>query len=278
MFKIFFIYTLTAIMGSSGCLPFVPAISSLAQENYYCDTTTYSNYAGLGTAESHIETITYDSMDYEFIYTDILIPPYGSCYGTNGCAPTAGSIAVTYYDYYYTNLIPNYEPTYVSDGVVTFKQQNTTIAAMQENLYNLMGTNTEAPGTSVAQFKTGMTSYFNTQGYNIGYNNVTNNINETYVKNLFNQEQIILLFLTSYDYYPDDGTDMGETEMSMLGYRKTAGHVVVAFAYVEFMFYNDNTLFRSDKYLYVAFGDSSRGYLPISNTSYIEEAYTLNIT
>lgn len=273
MVKNFFIYTLTAVFGSTGCLPFVPIVES-ASELYYSDTS----YGSGGSAVSHTETITYDSFDYNLINVDILVPEYGSAYGTNGCAPTAGSIAVAYYDYYNANLLPNYEPTYSYGDEVYWKTQNSTINTMQTELYNLMGTNTEADGTSVAQFKSGMTSYFNTQGYNISYNNVTSSINTTNVINLFNQEKIILLFLNSYDYYPDIGTTMGDTQMTMLGYQNNAGHVVVAFAYIAFNYYDNNTLFRTDEYLYVAFGDDTRGYISLEDTSYIQEAYTLNIT
>lgn len=275
MFKNFFILALSAIMGTGGCLPFAPIIETKEQEKYYCDV----NFSGQGSGEeSFDELITFDTYSVSLTTTDILCPCYGSSYGTNGCTPTAGSIMVAYYDYYYPNLLPDYNPTYTYDGNLYWEPQNSTITNMQIDLFNRMGTNTIQPGTSVAQFKTGMTSYFNSQGYSISYNNVSSSITPTNVVNYFNQEKPIILFLTSYEYFPDDSIFMTENSMDMLGYRKTVGHAVVAFGYVEYLFYTDNALTRTDKYLYVIFGDSTMGYLSINSTSYIQEAYTFTIT
>ena len=265
---------MSAIFSLSGMLPFVPTISNVSDEQYYCDDT----YSGYGTnAEEFYETLTYDSYTSSLTKIDILCPNYHSSYGTNACTPTAGSIVTTYYDYYYPNLLPNYDPTYTYNNKLYWQPQNSTVNAMQQSLYNLMGTNTEAAGTSVAQFKAGMTSYYNTQGYSISYNNVTNSLTSSNVINYFNQEKPIILFLTSYEYFPSSCHNFGSNQMSMLGYRKTVGHAVVAFAYVEYDFYTNNEIFRTDKYLYVVFGDDTIGYLSINDTSYIQEAYTFNV-
>jgi len=276
MFKNFFTMLITALISSSGCLPFMPIETkeNNYQDSYYCDV--YSDY---GTAaESHDVTITYDSYTMSYTNIDILCPSYSSSHGINGCTPTAGSIITTYYDYYYPNLLPNYEPTYTYNNKVYWKGQTTTVNDMQEELYNLMGTNTIEPGTSVAQFKTGMTSYFNSAGYNISYNNVSSSITPNNAINWFNQEKPVILFLTSYDYYPASCFYVYDTEANLMGLRKTVGHAVVAYAYFEYTFYNDNVAFQTDKWLYVAFGDSTTGYLKINDTSYIQEAYTFDIS
>ena len=66
--------------------------------------------------------------------------------------------------------------------------------------------------------------------------------------------------------------------MTMTGRRNTVGHTVVVCGYIQFKFYEDGVNFRTDDYAYVCFGDSSMGYLSLNNTSYIQEAYTFNIT
>lgn len=277
MFKNFFTMLLTAVMGGSGCLPFMPIISkdTPKQESYYCDTS----YSGYGTQpESHTETIEYDSYTLTLANVDILCPNYSAVYGTNACAPTAGSVITTYYDYYFPNLLPDYEPTYIYDNTLYWKTQNATVSDMQEELYNLMGTNTIEPGTSVSQFKSGITSYFNTAGYNVSFNNVSSSITTANVTNWFNQEKPIVLFLTSYDYYPAVNFVVNDTQTTMLGLRKNVGHVVVAYAYFEYTYYNDNEAFQTDKWLYVVFGNSSIGFLKMDNTSYIQEAYTFNVS
>ena len=274
MFKNFFTMLITAFLGSSGCLPFMPVKTNLYQDSYYCDT-----YSGYGTqAETHEVTITYDSYTMSYTNIDILCPNYSAIYGINACVPTAASIVTTYYDYYYPNILPNYTPTYTYNNKLYWQGQGSTVSDMQEDLYNLMGTNTIQAGTSVSQFKTGMTTYFNNAGYNIAYNNVTSSITSTNVINWFNQEKPIMLFLTSYDYYPNDCFYVYENETNMMGYIKSVGHAVVAFAYFEYTYYNNNVAFQTDKWLYVVFGDSSMGYLKINDTSYIQEAYTFDIS
>ena len=273
MFKNFLIMSLTAIFSGCGCLPFIPQ----KQENttqYYC-----SSYSGYGTSvENHVEEFTYDSYTRTNTNIDTLIPNYSSSHGTNGCTPTAGCIVTAYYDSLYSNLLPNYDPYYTYNNRVYWQIQNDTINAMQVELYNLMGTNTESAGTSVAQFKTGMTSYYNTRGYNITYNNVSSSITSTNVINWFTQEKPIILFLTSYDFYPVMNFNITNTGASILGLRETVGHAVVACAYYEYTFYTNNQISRLDKWLYVAFGDGNYGFLSINDTSYIHEAYTFDIS
>lgn len=274
MFKNFLIMSLTAIFGGCGLCPFIPPTQLENNTQYYS-----SSYSGYGTSvENHIETFTYDSYTMNYTFIDTLVPNYFSSYSTNGCAPTAGCIVTAYYDSLYPNLLPNYDPYYTYGGEVYWQSQNDTINNMQIELFNLMGTNTEAAGTSVAQFKSGMTSYYNSHGYNISYNNVSSSITPANAINWFTQEKPVILFLTSYDFYPTFNFVINDTSASMLGQRETAGHAVVACAYFEYTFYTNNAVSRLDKWLYVAFGNGNYGYLSINNTSYIQEAYTFDIS
>ena len=274
MFKNFLIMSLTAIFSSCGCLPFIPNTPQENKTIYYC-----SSYSGYGTSvENHTEEFTYDSYTMTYTNIDTLVPNYFSSYSTNGCTPTAGCIVTAYYDSLYPNLLPNYEPYYVYNNKVYWQSQNDTINNMQIELFNLMGTNTESPGTSVAQFKTGMTSYYNTKGYNISYNNVSSLITPTNAINWFTQEKPIILFLTSFDFYPSGCFYINSTNAHIVGQRETAGHAVVACAYFEYTFYTNNEISRLDKWLYVAFGNGEYGYLSINDTSYIQEAYTFDIS
>lgn len=274
MFKNFLIMSLTAIFSGSGCLPFIPTTPQESNTQYYC-----SSYSGYGTqVESHQEEFTYDSYTKTYTNIDTLVPKYSSSYGINGCTPTAGCIITAYYDSLYPNILPNYDPYVIYNNKVYWQAQNDTINNMQVELYNLMGTNTESAGTSVAQFKSGMTSYYNSKGYNITYNNVSSSITPTNAINWFTQEKPVILFLTSYDFYPSASFYIYDNNAVILGQRETAGHAVVACAYFEYTFYTDNEISRLDKWLYVSFGNGNYGYLSINNTSYIEEAYTFDIS
>ena len=274
MFKNFLIMSLTAIFSGGGLFPFMPPFQLEDKTQYYS-----SSYSGYGTSvENHVEQFTYDNYTMTYTFIDTLVPNYDSSHGTNGCTPTAGSIITTYYDSLYPNLLPNYDPYFIYDNEVYWQSQNQTVINMQIELYNLMGTNTEAPGTSVAQFKSGMTSYYNTHGYNIAYNNVSTSITPTNAINWFNQEKPVILFLTSYDFYPSASFRVYDKSASILGQRETVGHAVVACAYFEYTFYTNNAVSRLDRWLYVAFGNGEYGYLSINNTSYIQEAYTFDIS
>ena len=74
----------------------------------------------------------------------------------------------------------------------------------------------------------------------------------------FNQEKPIILFLTSYDYYPAMNFNVTDTQTTMLGYTKTVGHAVVACAYVEYTYYLSGSAFQTDKWLYVVFGGNKQ--------------------
>ena len=138
MFKKFLIMSLLAIFSASG-LPVIPTTQAIYTQ-YYC-----SSYSGYGTSvENHLEEFTYDSYTMEYTFIDTLVPNYHSSYSTNGCTPTAGCIVTAYYDSLYPNLLPNYDPYYTYNNKVYWQTQNSTINDMQIELFNLMGTNTEA--------------------------------------------------------------------------------------------------------------------------------------
>ena len=130
MFKNFLIMSLTAIMSGSGCLPFIPVIQdkNCNQEKYYCST----NYNGYGTDPvTHNVTITYDTFTRTYTNIDILVPNYSAVHGINACTPTAGNIITVYYDYYYPNLLADYDPTYTYNNKIYWQAANTITANNQ---------------------------------------------------------------------------------------------------------------------------------------------------
>lgn len=271
MFKSFFIYALTAMFGFGGSVSYIPKEFT---EKLYCDDI----YSGYGTATSHTETLSYDYYEKSIVQVDLLTPDYCAAYGTNACAPTAGSIVTTYYDYYNPNLLPDYTPGGYYNNRFYFNAQNNTVNAMQEELYNLMGTNTIGSGTTSAQFKTGLSTYFTNAGYSLSYTDITSSLTIPNIIQAFEQEKPLVLFLNSYDYYPSGGFDIGDTSYNLTGLIKSAAHVVIACAYLQYEFYDETGLIKTENWLYVSFGDGTRGYMQIDNSGYIDEAYTLNIT
>ncbi len=268
MVKKVFSFIYTVVIGL--CSTIIPINTG----SYYCDS-----YSGFGTGGvSHTEVINYDSYTMSDVHLDNLFPIYISSYGTNACASTAGSMLVTYHDIDFTNLLPNYTPGSVTNGMYRYQSQNSTINALMAEMYELMGTNTINPGTSVNQFMTGMSQYYTNHGYTINFTKLSNSLDSNTVTTYLEQEKPLILFLNSYDYYDALGVSIGDTTMRMVGLYKEAGHVVIAYGYRIFNFYQDGDLFRTDKYLIVSFGDGTTGYMSINETSYIDEVYVSTVS
>lgn len=258
---------LTVLMAS-----FIPTEQN--NDNYYCDSYSNSGTGGI----SHTVTINFDSYTMTDVHLDNLFPIYMSSYGTNACASTAGSMLIAYHDVNYTNLLPNYTPGSIKNGIYRFRSQNSTINNLMVEMYNLMGTNTINPGTSVNQFKSGLSSYYSNHNYNISFTKLANSLDTNMVTNYLEQEKPIILFLNSYDYYATSGININDSCMTLIGYQKEVGHVVIAYGYRVYNFYQNGNLFRTDRYLVVSFGDGTTGYLSTNDTSYVDEVYVTSVS
>lgn len=241
------------------------------KEDYYG-----SWYNGVGQTERINQTIYFDELSTQTEYIDITCPSYDTITQENSCAPMAATIVIAYYDVSLTNLIPDFEPGYNYNGIFRFLPDSYTTLHLKEHIYDLMGTNDLGPGTSVSQFKNGMTEYVNGQGYDIQYNSIGNNIITT-ARDYFQNEIPVVLFLNSFEYYSIIGVTIKDDNISMVGIKSNSMHVVVAYGYQEFNFYENNQLTRTDKYFIVSFGNGTNGYLSINNLNTINEAYAITI-
>lgn len=253
---------------------FVAPITKSDNSKFYCNT--YYNGTG-GNTNLEKVTISYDNHTMSETYINKLLPPYKNLTQANSCAPMAGSIVVGYYDVFLPNLIPNFEAGFTYNGVFRYAPQNSAVINMKEQLYALMGTNSIQPGTSVNQFKTGLTSYVESKGYNINYASCGTTFNYSIATNHFLQQTPIIMFVNSYEYYDLAGINTTSTEITMLKKQENVGHAVAAFGFREYNFYKNNKLFRTDKYMIVCFGDGSQGLLSINNLNTIDEAYAITI-
>lgn len=248
--------------------------NAIYKEKYYCDT----NYFDTGLNFTTIENDVYYD-DYEIIdnHLERFCPNYDNINHTNSCAPLAGTILIGYYDYEYENLIPNFVSGSYYNNIFTYRPRTSKVQAVKDSLYNLMGTNSIEPGTSVNQFKTGLQSYVNNSGYNISYNSCGSNFNLQTALGYFNSEMPIALFLTGYEYYPENGLFREEGHYSMGGRLSSGTHVCIAYGYRQLNYYNDGELFRSDNYLIVVYGDGTQGLLALNTNTGIDEAYGIDI-
>lgn len=196
--------------------------------------------------------------------------PYyaGVPYITNACVPIAAGNIIVYYDRFFTNLIPEYEP-----GELYFDELYSYHVSDQEGydaiywLYNDMGTNSDGAGTSVSQFKSGFTKHVKRQGYTATYTSLGggSSFNYTQAKSLLKSGQPLMLFtsspfsVVSMMEYDDDDCDMLRT------FTGDQAHAMAAFGYKDITYTLTSGKQRVDNYLQVATGYdiSPRGYFNI---------------
>ena len=257
-------------------------------------------YQGEGIITFSTEKIEYSrkTESTSSIYFDF--PMYECLTLPNNCAPVGGSIALGYYDEYYPNLIPNYEAVYYYKGEKYYKIISPEVDTLIAELYERMGTNQGVSGTTYEGFKTGLQSYINTQGYTVSYSSLMSsgklNLNNVYSS--LNAGKPEVLFMTSIRYvyrlhfYEYSGYDYIGVQTA------NAGHVSVAYGKREIKYYRNETKkvwspiwynpfrfinvteevnFRTNRYLMVSFGNSTLGYMDITDTGGVQQAINLNI-
>lgn len=197
---------------------------------------------------------------------------------TNACAPIAGANLIQYWDRYKTNLIPNYTPGRSLANYYLYQEPGTATDGVVGQLFTDMGTNTIESGTSIPQFKAGMTTYCSRAGYSISYNSCMQNgqFSFSVAKQRIDAGQPLALFvenLTVATIYAQDGYD--EIDYSFLN----GSHVMAGFGYKEIEYVLNNGTTQVNYFIAVASGLSSRsrGYYNINYSTVIDDAYGINI-
>ncbi len=261
----------------------------------------YASYSGGETTPTTLD-IQYEERYISEMSMDYSVPPYDSIQFTNSCAPVAGSCIVGYYDRIYENLLPDHTNYYIVNGVFYYAGQGQVINNMTASLYSLMQTNVNGNGTSEANFKSGLSSFVNSRGYNITYTSIMSNGNFSLsecANTFFNSERPVVLLMTGYYYYPFANMSQNPNHDIFYGVKSTSGsHIVVAYSYRQYNYWRTETKlvwspvwynpfryievtefvnFRTDHYLLVSFGDGTRGMVPINN-DYFDNAYGITIS
>lgn len=241
------------------------------QEMAYCSvdyTITYTN-----------ETITYTSKTGNA--KDIVFR-HPACVPVNGysneCAPVAGANIVQFFDRYKTNLIANYTPGSSLGQSYLYKEFGTELESVVGQLYSDMGTNSINQGTTINQFRSGLSAYCARNGYSITFTSCMSNDNLNYnlLKENINYGLPIVLFLDGFTI--SENSDNGNSE-SISYNNYDAAHVMVGFGYREVTYTLSNGNFRTDKYVRVASGlnERKRGYYNINRNTRIDDAFIVEI-
>lgn len=246
---------------------------------YYCDDGTYR---GEGTHVSSTYTVEFDSQVEHNEYRVSAAPSlYGGSLTYNDCAVTAGLNIVTFYDRYYTNLIPDYAPGAVIVGNYRYFSNSNTTLSVHSTLYEYMNTNVTYPGTSEDDFKNGLKRYVNEQGYNIAYSSIHQNaqtVNLTKLRQMINSNRVAAIFFLDYNFV----FDFKVTDSSRIVYQEkaNASHVMMVYGYFTVDYYKNNQLFLTETYLQVASCNSmgDRGYVKLNDYGTIEDAVMITIS
>lgn len=174
---------------------------------------------------------------------------------SNACGAVAGAEIVAFYDKYYSNLIPNWVSYYAASG--KYRMQDATyVPALMRDLYTRMRTNVDDVGVSEEEFKSGLQSYINAQGYGVSYQNVASSGSVDYdaCKAAVQNNKVIALLVRAGNVYTiqDSGSYALITPTNIAGL-----HIMVAYGYKTITYYNASGAFRTDRYLVVATGYNS---------------------
>lgn len=242
-----------------------------------------------------IQDIAYCSVDYTITYTNETINymsktensqdivfRHPACVPVNGysneCAPVAGANIVQFFDRYKTNLIANYTPGSALGQSYLYKEFGTELESVVGQLYSDMGTNSVNQGTTINQFKSGLSTYCERKGYSITYTSCMSNgsLNYNLLKENINDGLPIVLFL--YGFTISENNDNGNSE-SISYNNYVAAHVMVGFGYREVTYTLSNGNSRTDKYVRVASGlnERKRGYYNINRNTTIDDAFIVEI-
>lgn len=235
--------------------------------------------AGIMPLASSLVTIEFASKDKHEYLMSLQPPTYSSSPYISACACIAGANIIGFYDRYYENLIPDYEPGYMFMGAAyLYYIQTAPVTEVVKQLYVDMGTTDK--GTTESQFKSGMTKYCNRAGYGISYTSMMSGSSINYskvIQYIEEYNQPVALFLSGYNVGSVSESDTQDT----YGYYYSEGnHVMVGFGYryVTYMYSNSKT--ETFNFIYVSSGDhnSSYGYYNIKyNSTTINSALAINI-
>lgn len=257
--------------------------AAYASEILYSDDGI--SFWGAGKPIPSSETIYWDNYVVHDEYLVDQAPSYGVAGSVdNFCAPSAGTNVIGFYDRFYPNLIPNFEPGMMNNGHYWYLPDMNFPQVVQtfNDLYALMGTNQNGAGTSEEQFKKGLKQFVNNHGYNLSYGSFYQNrtgVNINALRGMISSNKVGVLLCTKYNFIYDIVHGPNETFISKSDY--TLAHMMMVYGYITIDYYKGGQIFRSDTYLQVSSGYSTgnQGYVLLNNNSMeIQEALIVNIS
>ena len=241
--------------------------------NYFgSGTVTYTNTTF--TIEYARKTTTQYSIQYDLPNLNASFP--GGC-----CAHTAAANILIYWDRFYTNLIPNYEPMVTIGPFVRYIIGTEEVDALGQDLIELMLIGEPHAGVTFSEFQLGMETLVERQGYTYTTTNLFSygSFNFNSYKNAVENNIPVGLFLTDYNMV--NGIVEGDGQDTIGNAYCPISHVAAGCGYKIDTYYdtNDNVI-QTRNYLKVASGliDYGIGYLNINGVTNISKAISIQIS
>lgn len=240
-----------------------------AKDATYCDD-------GIMPLSLSSVTIDYESKSEDKFNMVLQHPDYTSSPYVASCACVAGANVIGFYDRYDENLIPNHSAGYNFMGQFIYKMEDDAVFDLVAQLYEDMGT--DATGTTVTEFKNGMTTYCNRKGKSISFSSCMRNNQFDYeiAKSYMKANLPVVLFCSKYNvanFYTSENSD------DIYYLESSANHVMVGFGYKTINYTISSTNTVSYQFIAVASGndDKPNGYYDINYNTNINDAYAVYI-
>lgn len=207
-----------------------------------------------GGGSSYVEqsyTISYDHKTVTDTGIQYGLPEYSPATGTS-CANAAGAILIGYYDRFYANLIPNFQPYLMIGTTLVYRAGSSETEDLMAQLKNLMGT--DDTGTTYTGFNAGLTSYVQSKGYT--YTTTSLFTNNTFdfnrYKTTVNGGTPVAFF---FDGYAVGATSEGSSVDTVNNAVSANTHVAIGYGYKEDVYYNaNNNVIATQRFLRVSSG------------------------
>lgn len=273
-------------------------VSSIVLANHDNQTRYYDNVlpddlpdatyqGGQGQFVDDSYQVHYDEFE---ISTNIYHPSVPSISITNStlnntCAPLTGRNIISYYDRFYPELIPNYEPgAWLAAANVYVYFVNRGLEATETLLTTLHTLMNSYDGTTSSEFKDGLEDYVNSKGRNVSYTSFyssATSVNFTALANAISQNKVAMIMCGKYNFVGSIVDYEDENYVSVIKHNSLVGHMMMVYGYTVYDYYVDGVKIRTDTFLCVASSYSSgeKGHVLLYDDDLvINEAYIVNIS
>lgn len=242
-------------------------------------------YGGSGASSYDNETIECDSFTINKTYALTgTVPAYHNLMSYDNCCSVLSSTnVVAFYDRYYTNLIPNYEPGITLSGNFSYytSYDTTEVRTLMANLYTAMNVNVDYVGATESDVKSGLKSYVNGQGYSLSYTSfysTSTMLNLSKIRTMVSNAKVGLIFCTAFNFV--DSISAVSEGVLITKLNVSSAHIMMVYGYITVDYYKDGSVFLTETYAQVSngFSTGARGYIKLNDDLSIVSAYIINIS